>query len=160
MDPSAVAALDNEGKAPIHYLCQNFNSSSSYLASAEEYMFQSLVAFLEVDPSIVTIEDEFDSTALEYAITANAPYKIIRYLQKATERYWKECHGQVTISSPDYDIRLSRRSDDEPSRDNSQSINSSHSNDGRSESGNLPEHNSQRVSPAKKPSRSKYAMTA
>ena len=157
MDPSAVTALDTEGKAPIHCLCLNFDATPSYLGiSAEECMFRSMVALLEADASIVTFEDKLDQTALEYAITANAPFRIIRYLQKTTERYWKEHHSHQASASLQHDDKMSAHSDPEPRGD--QTVTTSYPS--RSNEESMPERNPQRTPPTKKPSRSKYAMTA
>lgn len=94
LDPSAVSAQDSQGKSPIHYLCLHYIDAfrPGHLAgnNAEDGMIQAVEAFLEANPSIVTIEDESDYTALEYAIESNAPYKVVRRLQKATERFWKD----------------------------------------------------------------------
>lgn len=94
MHPSAVSVKDSRGKTPIHYLCSHYMDAfrSGYVReeSAEEGMIQAIEALLEADLTIVSIEDDLDYTALEYAIESNAPYRVVRRLQKATERYWKE----------------------------------------------------------------------
>ncbi|KAL3781925.1 hypothetical protein ACHAWO_004405 [Cyclotella atomus] len=93
LDPSAVSVKDSQGKTPIHYLCLHFVDAfrpGHFETNVEECMVQAIEAFLEADLSIVSIEDELDYTALEYAIESNAPYRVVRRLQKATERYWKE----------------------------------------------------------------------
>lgn len=94
MDPSAVTIKDSQGKAPIHYLCMHyvdaFRPGNLGEVDATECMVQAMETLLEADLSIVTIEDNEEYTALEYAIESNAPYRLVRRLQKATERYWKE----------------------------------------------------------------------
>lgn len=88
-----MSVKDSQGKTPIHYLCLHFIDAfrpGHFETNAEDCMIQALEAFLEADLSIVSIEDELDCTALEYAIESNAPYRVVRRLQKATERYWKD----------------------------------------------------------------------
>eukprot|EP00804_Cyclotella_cryptica_P020506 CCRYP_019411-RA/>CCRYP_019411-RA protein AED:0.14 eAED:0.14 QI:0/0/0/1/1/1/3/0/361 len=95
MDPSAVRAKDSEGKTPIHHLCLHYVDAfrpNKELGdvSVEQCMLQSINVLLEADPSILTMEDNLEATALEYAIESNAPYRVVRRLQKASERYLKD----------------------------------------------------------------------
>ncbi|KAL7489670.1 hypothetical protein ACHAW6_015359 [Cyclotella cf. meneghiniana] len=95
MDPSAVSTKDSEGKTPIHHLCLHYvdafhpNNFSGDI-NVEDCMLQAICALVEVDPSIVAVEDNLDVTALEYAIESNAPYRVVRRLQMATGKFWKE----------------------------------------------------------------------
>jgi hypothetical protein len=95
MDPSAVRAKDSEGKSPIHHLCLHYvdafrphNDLGD--VSVEDCMLQAINVLLEADPSILTMEDNLEATALEYAIESNAPYRVVRRLQKASERFLKD----------------------------------------------------------------------
>ncbi|KAL3791282.1 hypothetical protein HJC23_000899 [Cyclotella cryptica] len=93
MDPSAVSAKDAEGKTPIHHLCLHYVDAfrpNNYDVNVEDSMLQAIGVLLEADPSIVAVEDDLDATALEYAIESNAPYRVVRCLQRATGRFWKE----------------------------------------------------------------------
>jgi hypothetical protein len=95
MDPSAVSAKDSEGKTPIHHVCLHYvdafrPNNNSGDVNVEDCMLQAIGILLEVDPSIVAVEDDLDVTALEYAIESNAPYRVVRRLQMATGKFWKE----------------------------------------------------------------------
>ncbi|KAL7477135.1 hypothetical protein ACHAW6_002944 [Cyclotella cf. meneghiniana] len=95
MDPSAVHAKDSEGKSPIHHLCLHYvdafrPDNGLGDVSVEDCMLQAINVLLEADPSILTMEDNLEATALEYAIESNAPYRVVRRLQKASERFLKD----------------------------------------------------------------------
>ena len=95
MDPSAVSTKDSEGKTPIHHLCLHYveafrPNNDLGDVSVEDCMLQAINVLLEADSSILTMEDDLEATALEYAIESNAPYRVVRRLQKASERFLKD----------------------------------------------------------------------
>lgn len=53
-------------------------------------MVQAIELLIEADPSILIIEDKLEATALEYAIEAHSPYRVVKRIQKASEKYHKE----------------------------------------------------------------------
>lgn len=73
-------------------------------------MVQAIELLIEADPSILIIEDKLEATALEYAIEAHSPYRVVKRIQKASEKYHKE---RVAIEE-------STRSSSKKSEDNQQ----------------------------------------
>lgn len=53
-------------------------------------MIQAINILLEQAPESPNIEDYEGTSPLEYAIGSVTPYKVVRCLQKASERDWKE----------------------------------------------------------------------
>ena len=101
MHPYAVGAKDSEGKTPIHHLCLHYvdgfrPNNHSGDVNVEDCMLKAIGVLLEADPSIVAVEDDLDATALEYAIESNSPYRVVRCLQRATGRFWKEHQKDCT----------------------------------------------------------------
>eukprot|EP01082_Thalassiosira_pseudonana_P011780 g9932.t1 g9932 contig4:904018-905230(+) len=93
-DPSAASWQDSLGKTPLHLLCEHYtdafkpNNVGEY--TSEECMIQAINILLEQAPESPNIEDYEGTSPLEYAIGSVTPYKVVRCLQKASERDWKE----------------------------------------------------------------------
>ena len=101
MHPYAVSAKDTEGKTPLHHLCLHYvdgfrPNNHTGDVNVEDCMLKAIGVLLEADPSIVAVEDDLDATALEYAIESNSPYRVVRCLQRATGRFFKEHQKDVT----------------------------------------------------------------
>lgn len=84
--PSVAMHQDTDGKVPLHLACQTWELRSD-CKNAEEAndQFKKVVKTLsEVEPKTLLIEDKEEMTPLECAIATDAPYVIVRMLQKAT----------------------------------------------------------------------------
>jgi len=92
--PSAAGALDLSNQTPLHYLCRYYGKSHDPYksrGSKTECMREIVRALFANSPKqTVNVEDEDGCTALERAIETDAPYKLIKFLQKACETDWRE----------------------------------------------------------------------
>lgn len=86
---------DITGMTPLHYACKYY--ADKYVpakckdASLEDAMRDVVRTVFRNSPQqLINIEDIDECTALEYAIETDAPYKVIRYIQKACESDWKD----------------------------------------------------------------------
>eukprot|EP00571_Detonula_confervacea_P016887 CAMPEP_0172301682 /NCGR_PEP_ID=MMETSP1058-20130122/3523_1 /TAXON_ID=83371 /ORGANISM="Detonula confervacea, Strain CCMP 353" /LENGTH=350 /DNA_ID=CAMNT_0013011893 /DNA_START=155 /DNA_END=1204 /DNA_ORIENTATION=+ len=93
-DRSAASVKDSLGKTPLHLLCEHYSSfidsNQRDNLSSEDNMMEAMAALIEAAPDAVNIEDNDDTTAIEYAIASDTPYDAVRLIQKASERDWKE----------------------------------------------------------------------
>eukprot|EP00574_Skeletonema_japonicum_P014609 CAMPEP_0201713752 /NCGR_PEP_ID=MMETSP0593-20130828/481_1 /ASSEMBLY_ACC=CAM_ASM_000672 /TAXON_ID=267983 /ORGANISM="Skeletonema japonicum, Strain CCMP2506" /LENGTH=353 /DNA_ID=CAMNT_0048202933 /DNA_START=60 /DNA_END=1121 /DNA_ORIENTATION=- len=93
-DKLAASTKDKLGKTPTHLICQNYNTnydaSSAMGLSCDEGMMWVLKLLLDASPDSVNIEDNRDMLPLEYAIESGSPYSVIKYLQSASEKNWKQ----------------------------------------------------------------------
>lgn len=93
-DRSAASAKDENGKTPLHLLCENYSSSvdtnKTDDLSPEDNMVQALKTLIKAAPDAVNIEDNDGTTVVEYAIASDSPYDAVRRIQKASEVDWKE----------------------------------------------------------------------
>lgn len=92
--PSAAGSLDLTNQTPIHYLCRYYAESHDPLKSRgdkTDCMREiTRVLFANSPPQTVNVEDEDGCTALERAIETDAPYKLVKFLQRASETDWRE----------------------------------------------------------------------
>mmetsp|Transcript_14900 Transcript_14900/g.24415 ORF Transcript_14900/g.24415 Transcript_14900/m.24415 type:complete len:357 (-) Transcript_14900:816-1886(-) len=93
-DSLAASTKDNLGKTPTHLLCENYNANynaeDAMGLSCDEGMMWILKLLLDASPDSVNIEDNRDMLPLEYAIDAGSPYSVIKFLQLASEKDWKQ----------------------------------------------------------------------
>lgn len=92
-DPRAASVKDKLGKTPLHLLCENYTQSTDLGiqdVSTEVNMIEAARALIRAAPDSVNIEDNDEMTAIEYAIQSDAPLKVVRLIQKASERDWKD----------------------------------------------------------------------
>eukprot|EP00573_Skeletonema_grethae_P006378 CAMPEP_0201692202 /NCGR_PEP_ID=MMETSP0578-20130828/5160_1 /ASSEMBLY_ACC=CAM_ASM_000663 /TAXON_ID=267565 /ORGANISM="Skeletonema grethea, Strain CCMP 1804" /LENGTH=371 /DNA_ID=CAMNT_0048177549 /DNA_START=1186 /DNA_END=2302 /DNA_ORIENTATION=+ len=93
-DTLAASTKDNLGKTPTHLICENYNANHdaacSMGLSCDEGMIWVLKLLLDASPDSVNIEDNRDMLPLEYAIESGAPYSVIKFLQIASEKDWKQ----------------------------------------------------------------------
>ncbi|KAL3815310.1 hypothetical protein ACHAXA_006812 [Cyclostephanos tholiformis] len=84
--PMACAVLDTDGKIPLHLACDSacelFKGDEGCERDPPSYDVVSLL--VRAWPSVVDREDNFGTSALEYAILSEAPFKVIRFLQTVT----------------------------------------------------------------------------
>ena len=87
MWPQAVAAKDNEGKTPLHHLCQSYHDSKRAARRSTKRMMQQILRMLfrKAPPSIVA-EDNRGIDAIEYALESNLDVNFVQTLQDLTSR--------------------------------------------------------------------------
>ena len=92
--PAAASIQDNEGKAPIHHLCQSFtlnyeDASLTSLPVTDTMM--SIVSMLKAAaPKSFNLEDNDDMNAVEYALESNTDIKVVKFIQRACRDDWRE----------------------------------------------------------------------
>eukprot|EP00985_Skeletonema_marinoi_P024296 scaffold16790_cov204-Skeletonema_marinoi.AAC.16 len=93
-DTLAASTKDNLGKTPTHLICENYNATydaaNAMGLSCDEGMMWVLKLLLDAAPDSVNIEDNRDMLPLEYAIESGSPYSVIKFLQMASEKDWKQ----------------------------------------------------------------------
>ena len=95
--PKACAILDTDGKTPLHLACD----SACTLFMGDEGRERDLPntdlvsMMIEAWPSAVPWEDNYGTSALEYAILSGAPIEVVRLLQAVTCLQTKKQAQQV-----------------------------------------------------------------
>mmetsp|Transcript_13139 Transcript_13139/g.21826 ORF Transcript_13139/g.21826 Transcript_13139/m.21826 type:complete len:354 (-) Transcript_13139:69-1130(-) len=93
-NPSAAGAQDVLGRTPLHYVCKHYAKRYSESKCENIPLLDSMrdVArtICRTAPKSVNLEDSDGCCALEYAIECDAPFKVIRDIQKACEKDWKK----------------------------------------------------------------------
>jgi len=93
-NPSAAGAQDVLGCTPLHYVCKHYAKRYSESKCENIPLLDSMrdVArtICRTAPKSVNLEDTDGCCALEYAIECDAPFKVIRDIQKACEKDWKK----------------------------------------------------------------------
>eukprot|EP00546_Thalassionema_frauenfeldii_P014848 CAMPEP_0178908782 /NCGR_PEP_ID=MMETSP0786-20121207/8115_1 /TAXON_ID=186022 /ORGANISM="Thalassionema frauenfeldii, Strain CCMP 1798" /LENGTH=162 /DNA_ID=CAMNT_0020580725 /DNA_START=392 /DNA_END=880 /DNA_ORIENTATION=+ len=81
------------GKTPLHLLAQyyveNYVESLSDYVPVEKAMVEVVKTVCVAAKDIVNLEDHNDMSALEIALECNAPLKVIKAIQRASEKDWK-----------------------------------------------------------------------
>lgn len=92
--PVAASIQDNEGKAPIHHLCQSFTlnyEDASLVAMPVKDTMMSIVSLLKVAaPKSFNLEDNDEMNAIEYAIESDTDIKVVKFIQRACRDDWRE----------------------------------------------------------------------
>jgi len=89
--PQACTVQDEDGRTPLHFACD----SSCELFETDECSprgppdLDTIRVLLSGSLDAVTLEDEDEMNAVEYAIISDAPMKVVNLLQKATEKVMK-----------------------------------------------------------------------
>jgi len=100
-NPSAACAQDVLGRTPLHYVCKHYAKRYSESKCENIPLLDSMrdVArtICRTAPKSVNLEDTDGCCALEYAIECDAPFKVIRDIQKACEKDWKKRRLQLEI---------------------------------------------------------------
>lgn len=93
-NPSAAGAQDVLGRTPLLYVCkhyaQRYNESKCENIPLLDSMRDVTRTICRTAPKSVNLEDVDGCCALEYAIECDAPFKVIRDIQKACEKDWKK----------------------------------------------------------------------
>jgi len=90
----AASAQDSSGKTPLHLLSKHYPRNYDIEDDPEEIPVT--IAMVEIvkilclaAPDIVNLEDKDGESAVEIALECNAPLKVIKELQRASEKDWK-----------------------------------------------------------------------
>ncbi|KAL7490229.1 hypothetical protein ACHAW6_016018 [Cyclotella cf. meneghiniana] len=87
MCPQAVAAKDNEGKTPLHHLCQSYHDSKRAARKSSKTMMQQTLRLLfRKAPASIVAEDNRGIDAIEYALESNLDVNFVQTLQDLTSR--------------------------------------------------------------------------
>mmetsp|Transcript_4095 Transcript_4095/g.4745 ORF Transcript_4095/g.4745 Transcript_4095/m.4745 type:complete len:299 (-) Transcript_4095:216-1112(-) len=89
----AASAQDESGKTPLHllseYYPQNYDLDDPEEIPVTVAMVEIVKILCLAAPDIVNLEDKDGESALEIALECNAPLKVIKELQRASEKDWK-----------------------------------------------------------------------
>lgn len=92
--PAAASIQDNEGKAPIHHLCQSFTlnyEDASLTSMPVTETMMSIVSMLKAAaPTSFNLEDNDEMNAVEYALESDADIKVVKFIQRACRDDWRE----------------------------------------------------------------------
>lgn len=93
-NPSAACAQDVLGRTPLHYVCKHYakrySESKCENIPLPDSMRDVARTICRAAPKSVNLEDADGCCALEYAIESDAPFKVVRDIQKACEKDWKK----------------------------------------------------------------------
>jgi len=107
-EPSVCAIADETGKTPLHHVCrsygQNYSACKNGGRSLTDALHEIVRGLCKASPDTVNLEDEEDTSALEYAIESDLNMKVVRTIQKACEKDWKSKREQCPGFNHD-DIR-------------------------------------------------------
>mmetsp|Transcript_2562 Transcript_2562/g.3622 ORF Transcript_2562/g.3622 Transcript_2562/m.3622 type:complete len:298 (+) Transcript_2562:164-1057(+) len=91
-----VASLqDSTGRTPLHITCEFYSRTydpmleGSKSLSPEEAITEVVLVLCEVAPGSVNLEDREDRSPTEAAIEFGAPLKVVKKIQKTSEKDWK-----------------------------------------------------------------------
>lgn len=109
-DSVAASMQDNEGKAPIHHLCQSFqlNYQDTLCMSTGEAMLSIINMLKAVAPNSFNLEDNEEANAIEYAIESDTNIKIIRTIQRACRDTWREMKRESFAPHEELQLGLQR----------------------------------------------------
>jgi len=93
-EPSVCAIQDETGRTPLHHICRSYGRNYSVRKNdgrtLKEALLEVVRGLCKASPATVNLEDEEDMTALEYAIESDLDMKVVRTMQKACEKDWKQ----------------------------------------------------------------------
>jgi hypothetical protein len=88
-----VEAQDITGKLPLHLACEHYSKNYDAKRERDIPMKQAIVTVVNslyrAAPSTINLEDMEGLSALEYAIEYEAGLRVVKDLQKASEKDWK-----------------------------------------------------------------------
>jgi ankyrin repeat protein len=109
--PAACDAQDEEGKTPLHFVCEPtlvlFGGDTSSTPQ-EAPNHEAVVALLSESMNAATIEDDEDMTPLEHAIMNGASLNTIKLLQSSSAKCLRS-RALSTSTSPDPETNKKRR---------------------------------------------------
>lgn len=107
--PVAASIQDNEGKAPIHHLCQSFvlnyqdasimSQDTSLMSTSVTDSMLSIVDMLKTAaPHSFNLEDNDEMNAVEYALLSESDIKVVKIIQRACRDDWRERKKETDAS--------------------------------------------------------------
>mmetsp|Transcript_2904 Transcript_2904/g.4347 ORF Transcript_2904/g.4347 Transcript_2904/m.4347 type:complete len:284 (+) Transcript_2904:141-992(+) len=107
--PVAASIQDNEGKAPIHHLCQSFvlnyqdasimSQDTSLMSTPVTDSMLSIVDMLKTAaPHSFNLEDNDEMNAVEYALLSESDIKVVKIIQRACRDDWRERKKETDAS--------------------------------------------------------------
>mmetsp|Transcript_19308 Transcript_19308/g.42013 ORF Transcript_19308/g.42013 Transcript_19308/m.42013 type:complete len:247 (-) Transcript_19308:57-797(-) len=90
--PQACNVQDEDGRTPLHFACDTSCElfEDNQCSPRESPCLDTVRVLLSGSMDAVTLEDEDEMNAVEYAIISDAPMKVVNLLQKATQRVLKK----------------------------------------------------------------------
>ena len=86
----AASIQDNDGKAPIHHLCQSFVINYDHVSMPVADCMLAVVDMLKAAaPKSFNLEDNDDMNAIEYALESETNIKVVKAIQKACRDDWR-----------------------------------------------------------------------
>ena len=96
-NPGACRAQDADGRIPLHMACDRtcvlFEGSSN---SNDAPRYDIVNSLLSVSPSSVIMEDSDEMTAIEYALLSSGDLKVVKMLQRASQKVLRKKHEEKT----------------------------------------------------------------
>jgi ankyrin repeat protein len=95
----AAETQDEMGKTPLHLTCEHYAKNfdpvlaKKHKSSKDEAIIEVTRLLCMVAPNTVNLEDDEDQSPLEIAIDSGAPLRMIKKLQKVSEKDWKDRRG-------------------------------------------------------------------
>lgn len=100
--PKAAGAQDVRGRLPLHNACKHYttryNDAKCENVPLAESMRDVVRTLCRTAPRSVNLEDVDGCAALEYAIEYDAPFKVVRDIQKACEKDWKKRRSSTGLN--------------------------------------------------------------
>lgn len=108
-NPNAASRADVLGKTPLHLACEHYMFTydpavEGRNAPPVEDAIKSVVDDLCKLPECVNMEDMNGMSALEYAIDSDCPLKVVKKLQKSSEKQWKASQNSSVASGGQSDL--------------------------------------------------------
>ena len=93
-NPSACRAQDADGRTPLHMACdRNCVLFEGSINSNDAPRYDIVNSLLTQSPSSVTIEDGDEMTAIEYALLSSGDLKVVKMLQRASQKVLRKKHA-------------------------------------------------------------------
>mmetsp|Transcript_30500 Transcript_30500/g.64260 ORF Transcript_30500/g.64260 Transcript_30500/m.64260 type:complete len:218 (-) Transcript_30500:1277-1930(-) len=94
--PESCEVQDDDGRTPLHLACDNSCQlfEDDFMQSRPPPSYDVIRYLLQGSLKAAALEDEDETSALEYAIISGAPIKVVKLLQKATQ---KQAKGECAI---------------------------------------------------------------
>ncbi len=98
-DPSTCTVQDEDMRTPLHLACDRYCNlfEDSEDSNGRELSYDAVRALLSESLEAAVLEDEDEMNPVEYAIMSNADMKLVKLLQKATQ---KAARAAKKTSSP------------------------------------------------------------